>query len=451
MANTDIPDMISLLYLGCRSQSTVLDVFSREEGFSVHWADMDGPVPQDGYPLLPDLVLLEPGNTLDEAMAGLERLMAGLSGANAGPAPMVFLALDAYPDEDQRQHLRDLGVDEIVILPVTAEELRHRSRYYRQYKDLGRRHQSTRGKLDRSFQYLDRFKDALARSKQELVEEKVSLNHALKQVQSMVGQRSRMEVQLGDLTDEMGENSQGFIDLLYRLIQRRVEENRGHGKRVADIAVFLAKETGFKGKKLEDLQKAAMLHEVGLLLLSRLHGDSCESSRYSQDHLQQYPVKGAELLSQCKGFQGMAQILRHLNENADGTGYPDGLKRHNIPQATRILAGADVFDSLWTDPAMESLDDLFSALGELAGTRLDPGVVGQLEKYAVLHCADLGDRVRGVGVEDLEPGMELGTAVFTTSGTKLFSVGTVLTRELIDKLIQYNREYPVDETVYIKA
>jgi len=45
----------------------------------------------------------------------------------------------------------------------------------------------------------------------------------------------------------------------------------------------------------------------------------------------------------------------------------------------------------------------------------------------------------------------LGTALFTTTGTKLFSVDTLLTQESIDKIIQYHREYPVDETVYIKA
>jgi hypothetical protein len=47
--------------------------------------------------------------------------------------------------------------------------------------------------------------------------------------------------------------------------------------------------------------------------------------------------------------------------------------------------------------------------------------------------------------------MKLGTALFTHTGTKLFSVNTLLTTDAIDKIKKYNREYPVDETVYIRA
>ncbi|MEN8212571.1 MAG: hypothetical protein ABFR31_12700, partial [Thermodesulfobacteriota bacterium] len=60
-------------------------------------------------------------------------------------------------------------------------------------------------------------------------------------------------------------------------------------------------------------------------------------------------------------------------------------------------------------------------------------------------------KVRGVGVHQLEPGMTLGTALFTNTGTKLFSVNTLLTGDSIDNIKKYNREYPVDEIVYIRV
>ncbi|HAR34979.1 MAG TPA: hypothetical protein DCR95_13100, partial [Desulfobacter sp.] len=76
---------------------------------------------------------------------------------------------------------------------------------------------------------------------------------------------------------------------------------------------------------------------------------------------------------------------------------------------------------------------------------------GWLEKYALFHLSGETLGVRGVGVEQLVPGMVLGATLFTKTGTKLLSAGTVLTQAVIDKVIQYHREYPVDETVYIKA
>lgn len=87
----------------------------------------------------------------------------------------------------------------------------------------------------------------------------------------------------------------------------------------------------------------------------------------------------------------------------------------------------------------------------MAGARLDPSIVGLLGKYVVTRMSQEAFKVRGVGLGQLEPGMVLGTALFTATGTKLFSANTELTREFIDKIVQYSREYPVDEIVYVKV
>ena len=47
--------------------------------------------------------------------------------------------------------------------------------------------------------------------------------------------------------------------------------------------------------------------------------------------------------------------------------------------------------------------------------------------------------------------MILSATLFTRTGTKLLPAGQTLTRQAIDKIIQYHRAYPVDETVYIKV
>jgi HD-GYP domain-containing protein (c-di-GMP phosphodiesterase class II) len=306
--------------------------------------------------------------------------------------------------------------------------------------------------LEKAFLYLDKFKQELQSVKQELTQEKNSLNNALKQIHHMTRERSQMKKSLLLMKESLGQNITGFERLLSTLIRTRIEANRGHGDRVAHIVAFIAKQFNFDEKKLEDLRKAAMLHEVGLLFMpgSAVEKEEKERTGYENNIWIQYPVKGADLLNECQGFENCARMIRSLNENSDGTGYPDGLTKRHIPLASRILAGADAFDRL-KDTGVNSLEELLAALENLSGSRLDPVIVGWLEKYAVLHMGSDAYRVRGVGVEQLEPGMRLGTALFTTTGTKLFSVDTELTQESIDKIIQYHREYPVDETVYIKA
>jgi response regulator RpfG family c-di-GMP phosphodiesterase len=308
-------------------------------------------------------------------------------------------------------------------------------------------------KLEKSFEYLDKFKEELKETKTELFEERTTLNNAFKQINQMTRERKRIKKEIKTVKNSLMENFHGFAKLLSHLIITRVEKNRGHGERVANIARFLANELEIDEKQLEDLQKAAMLHEVGLLLTPEniLQKSENKLTEYEKDFFIQYPAKGADLLLNCKGFDNCANIIRNLYENSDGTGTPRGLKRRYIPMLSRVLAGADVFDTLIDEVDDFSLELFLKKLEKFSGTRLDPNIVALLEKYAVLHLGSDSYKVRGVGVHQLESGMTLGTALYTNTGTKLFSVNTLLTGEAIDKIKKYNREYPVDEIVYIRV
>ena len=102
-----------------------------------------------------------------------------------------------------------------------------------------------------------------------------------------------------------------------------------------------------------------MLHETGLLLVpeSILQKPEEEQSDYEKAFFIQYPVKGADLLLNCSEFDNCAKIISSLNENSDGTGTPKGLKRRYIPLLSRILAGADVFDTLIDEIDISPLED----------------------------------------------------------------------------------------------
>ena len=123
--------------------------------------------------------------------------------------------------------------------------------------------------LEKSFGYLDRFKRELKEVKDELLEDKSNLNTALKQIHQMSQERSRLQQSLLDIKTQSAADRQGFSSILYTLIRQRVERNHGHGERVGKIACFIATKMGFSQKQLDDLSKAGMLHEVGLLFLSK--------------------------------------------------------------------------------------------------------------------------------------------------------------------------------------
>ncbi len=446
-------DLISLLYVGDEKNEAHRTLFSRANGFISRFCSDEKQGIQIAGAMRLDIILIDVSLPIDQSgLVAFKKMINCFDTIAFGVKPAFFLGVDRYPEFEIRMELYGYGFDEFIVHPLSAQKVCARSRVYLEKNNLAQQQIVQEKRLEKSFHYLDKFKRELTLVKKELIQEKTSLNNALKQIHHMTRERSQLKKSLLLMKEGLGQNVKGFEKILSTLIKSRIEANRGHAERVAHIACFVAKQFDFDEKKLEDLRKAAMLHEVGLLFMPpALEKERKEFTSYENNMWIQYPVKGADLLNECKGFEDCSEMIRFLNENSDGTGCPDGLKKRVIPLASRILAGADEFDRLKDRSEVNCLEDLLASLENISGSRLDPAIVGRLEQYAVLHMGSDEYRVRGVGVEQLEPGMRLGTALFTVSGTKLFSVDTRLNRESIEKIIQYHREYPVDETVYIKA
>jgi len=443
---------LSLLYIGQAALPEEIMADSAFQARSVGTPEEGGQVGQR-----PDVIVLVPEFRSDGLEADTVRKWIGrVKPERFIFPPGIFCAVPASLPRKTRLEILAAGCDRILELPLLSGEIGLKAKQFAQNHVLAQQQHADSRALEKSFAYLDRFKFELKAVKTELMDEKTSLNAALKQIQEMTAERSRLKHTLKEAKKNLGENMAGFSRILVSLIRSRVEQNRGHAERVSDVATYLGREMGLDENRLEDLLKAAMLHEVGLLFMSEAFLSDKEPqertlSAYDSTLMLQYPVKGADLLDNCPGFGPAARIIRSLNEWSDGTGYPDGLKRRHIPLESKILAGADELDGLRDRPDIDGPDGLLTALEDLAGARLDPVIAGLLGKYVVTRLASDSFKVRGVGLAQLEPGMLLGTALYTATGTKLFSANTELTREAINKIVQYSREYPVDEIVYIKV
>ncbi|PIE63308.1 MAG: hypothetical protein CSA25_00940 [Desulfobacter postgatei] len=451
---------LSILYIGSRCPQDFGSAHSH-----LFLACVDRPDAIQSLKQRPDIVLMDPFAPEDNIdPENVRTWFDGLGACHFKFSPAVFVIVPEETKKRVRLSLMALGADHVVDWPLDIREIEVKSKGSMDKLHLQQALYSKTASLEKSFGYLDRFKRELKKVKDELLEDKSNLNTALKQIHQMSEGRNRLKQNLLDIKTQMAGDMEGFGRMLYALIRQRVERNRGHGERVGEIACFIAKKMGLSQKQLEDLSKAGMLHEIGLLFLSKDYiypkepegqeaGEYPDSSPtvYDQAMMVQFPVKGAELLSHCRGFERVAAVIRFLNENVDGTGYPDGLTWHHIPLASRILAAADELETLRESNVSFGVQALLSELEPKIGSRLDPKIAGWLEKYAVLHWGADTLQVRGVGVEQLKPGMILSATLFTQTGTKLLPAGETLTRQAIDKIIQYHRAYPVEETVYIKV
>jgi len=149
---------------------------------------------------------------------------------------------------------------------------------------------------------------------------------------------------------------------LYRQLQRAICQSllglanaleakdpytRGHSERVAALGRRIASSLGLAQSIVDTVGQAGLLHDIGKIgvpeaILQKPGSLSPEEWRIMRAH----PVTGAQIVAPFEFFEGAARVIRHHHERWDGSGYPDGLARDDIPLEARIVAVADVFDAL---------------------------------------------------------------------------------------------------------
>ena len=137
------------------------------------------------------------------------------------------------------------------------------------------------------------------------------------------------------------------IEGLIAMLQLHDQDGRGHAVRVARLALALADELGVDDGTLTELERGALLHDIGKLdmpvsILSKPAPLSDSEWRVMRTH----PQVGYDLVRNQARFAGAAEIVLSHHEAYDGSGYPRGLRGDQIPVCARILAVADAYDSM---------------------------------------------------------------------------------------------------------
>lgn len=171
---------------------------------------------------------------------------------------------------------------------------------------------------------------------------------------------------------------------LARTAELRDTELGGHCERVAENSVLVGREMGLGDGSLLELYWGGVLHDLGKIAVADQTLN--KASRLSEEELaeiRRHPAYGADLLNSLgKELNGIAAIVRYHHERWDGYGYPEGLKREELPLNARIVAVADVFEALTSSrPYRQPLraDQAMVYLRRSSGTHFDPAVVAVFE------------------------------------------------------------------------
>lgn len=187
---------------------------------------------------------------------------------------------------------------------------------------------------------------------------------------------------------------QNTVQVLMTAMDAKDPYTRGHSMRVARYAKLLAEAMGLSEDQVEEIERAAALHDVGKLAVPDPILN--KPGRLTADELlviQRHPLLGGAMLNQIEGIGCARDWVLHHHERWDGQGYPHQLVGAGIPLASRIIAVVDAYDAMTSDrPYRQALrhEDACRELAESSGSQLDPVVVHAFLKLA--EGTDLADR-----------------------------------------------------------
>jgi hypothetical protein len=183
------------------------------------------------------------------------------------------------------------------------------------------------------------------------------------------------------LYHQLEESGQELLQVMVKAIEARDPYTSGHSVRVSEMCRAMAVELGLPAREIEQVETAALLHDVGKIheefapLLRKEGRLTDEETALMQTH----SIKSADLVGIISKFHGFIQeSVRHHHERWDGQGYPDGLSGKDIPLGARIILIADTIDAMTTDRPYRkhlSLDVVIAELLKCKGTQFDAELV----------------------------------------------------------------------------
>src|SRR5437870_6068336 len=189
------------------------------------------------------------------------------------------------------------------------------------------------------------------------------------------------------------------LELMVKAMEARDPYTSGHSLRVSEYALAIARELRLSANDVDDIKRAALLHDVGKIYeefapLLRKEGKLTPEERMT---MRTHVTRSAQLVDTATRLRGSVQaMIRHHHENFDGSGYPDGIAGEEIPVGARIIMIADTIDAMTTDRPYRRAMTLARALEELeryAGQQFDPQLVHLVARSTVIRRL-LGDEAR---------------------------------------------------------
>lgn len=171
----------------------------------------------------------------------------------------------------------------------------------------------------------------------------------------------------------------GVVTALGAIVELRDPYTSGHQHRVAELACAIATELGWTQTSIDLLRMAALLHDVGKVVVpAEILTKPGRLTPIEMRLIHEHSAAGADTVAVIDFGGDVADVIRQHHERLDGSGYPNGTKGDAILPAARVLSVADVVEAMASHRPYRAALPLEVALDEIrsgAGVVYDADVV----------------------------------------------------------------------------
>jgi len=181
------------------------------------------------------------------------------------------------------------------------------------------------------------------------------------------------------LLDRLSGMVTSVIDVVDNVSEMRDPYTAGHQRRVAELAVAIARELGMDETDVDDIRVAGMMHDIGKMAVpAEILSKPTELSETELCLIQAHAEAGYNIIAAARMQGPIAELIHQHHERCDGSGYPRGLTGDELLIGSKVLMVADVVESMMSHRPYRAALGPDVALAEIergAGTTFDPDVV----------------------------------------------------------------------------
>lgn len=147
--------------------------------------------------------------------------------------------------------------------------------------------------------------------------------------------------------EEQHESFINSLNIIANITEARDPYTAGHQKRVSELSKAIAEEMGLDRRRIEGLQLAAMVHDIGKTSLPQeILAKPGKLSNIEFSLIKEHPTIGYNIFKKHNFPWSIDRFIYEHHERINGSGYPRGLKGDEISLESKILAVADVVEAM---------------------------------------------------------------------------------------------------------